>query len=484
VKRLGWLMLLLLYPRLLVAQEADPRELEGRHWYGLYFNEQKAGYAVHELKVDDAGTVVVTEDAVFNVNMGQIAQRMRVFTQRTYAAGGDLVSINMSVEDPSGTKQFIAATDAEIMMFRTIRGEDRTEEVRARPAESLSDVLRQYELVTNGPAVGDEISFTMFEPLYAQEVTGTSRIEAIHEKVIDGERRTVYEVHSVLDLVPVESVAMVLDNGVTYRDQVAGIIEMRLETEEEATKEVPVPDVVTSNAAHLDEPIADARTRESLTLRLRGPLGPEHLIEDARQSFMRDGDAFHFLGHRRNPGAVQAMELPLEALDDELAQWLEPSLYVQSDDERLIDKAAEIIGNETGAFEAAKLLNNWVFANVRKTFSARLSEALEVLENLEGDCTEHSVLFVGLARAAGIPAREVAGLVYVEAPEPGFYFHQWAKVWVGEWVDMDPTFDQVTVDATHIKLAVGDLLEQAQLIPIIGKIEAKVVDEAALAEAE
>lgn len=484
MKRLGWLMLLLLYPRLLVAQEVDPRELEGRHWYGLYFNEQKAGYAVHSLEVDDAGTVVVTEDAVFNVNMGQIAQRMRVFTQRTYAARGDLISINMSVEDPSGTKQFIGATDAEIMMFRTIRGDERTEEVRARPKESLADALRQYELITNGPSIGDEISFTLFEPLYAQEVSGTSRIAAIHEKEIDGEMRTVYEVHSMLDLVPVESVSLVLDNGVTYRDQVADIIEMRLETEEEATREVPVPDVVTSNAAILDAPIVDARSREALTLRLSGPLRPEHLIDDARQSFMPAGEAFRFLGHRRNPNAIQSLSLPLEDLDEELAKWLAPSLYVQSDDERLIDKAAEIIGDETDAFQAAQLLNNWVYANVRKTFSARLSEALEVLENLEGDCTEHSVLFVGLARAAGIPAREVAGLVYVDAPEPGFYFHQWAKVWVGEWVDMDPTFDQVTVDATHIKLAVGDLLEQAQLIPIIGKIEAKPIEEEAVAGAE
>jgi transglutaminase-like putative cysteine protease len=483
VKRLGWLMLLLLYPRLLVAQEVDPRELEGRHWYGLYFNEQKAGYAVHEIKVDDAGTVIVTEDAVFNVNMGQIAQRMRVFTQRTYAAQGDLISINMSVEDPSGTKQFIAATDAEIMMFRTIRGDERTEEVRARPQESLSDVLRQHELVTNGPAVGDEISFTMFEPLYAQEVTGTSRIAAVHQKEINGEMRTVYEVHSMLDLVPVESISLVLDNGVTYRDQVADIIEMRLETEEEATKEVPVPDVVTSNAAHLDAPIPDARTRESLALRLRGPLNHDHLIVDARQSIAPAGDSFHFLGHRRDPNTLQSSSMPMDVPPD-IAQWLEPSLYVQSNDARLIERAADIIGEESDALAAAKLINNWVFSNVRKTFSARLSEALEVLENLEGDCTEHSVLFVGLARAAGIPAREVAGLVYVEAPEPGFYFHQWAKVWVGEWVDMDPTFDQVTVDATHIKLAVGDLLEQAQLIPIIGKIEAKVISEEALAAAE
>ncbi len=74
-------------------------------------------------------------------------------------------------------------------------------------------------------------------------------------------------------------------------------------------------------------------------------------------------------------------------------------------------------------------------------------------------------------RAAGLPAREVAGLVYVEGVHPGFYFHQWAKVWVGKWIDVDPTFNQPLVDVTHIKLAEGDLFQQARIIPIIGQLK-------------
>ena len=105
-----------------------------------------------------------------------------------------------------------------------------------------------------------------------------------------------------------------------------------------------------------------------------------------------------------------------------------------------------------------------------------MTNALEVLKRLEGDCTEYSVLFIGLARAAGLPAREVAGLIYMTGSPPGFYFHQWAKVWVGKWIDVDPTFNQPIANATHIKLAEGDLFEQARLIPIIGRIQIEVVD--------
>ena len=124
-------------------------------------------------------------------------------------------------------------------------------------------------------------------------------------------------------------------------------------------------------------------------------------------------------------------------------------------------------------------LTKWVYDNVRTTYSAQLTNALEVLDLMEGDCTEHSVLFIGLARALGIPAREVAGLIYVDDVKPGFYFHQWAAVWVGRWIEVDPTFDQPVADATHIKLAEGDLFEQAKLIPVIGRLRIEVLDEPA-----
>ena len=46
---------------------------------------------------------------------------------------------------------------------------------------------------------------------------------------------------------------------------------------------------------------------------------------------------------------------------------------------------------------------------------------------------------------------------------------------MGQWVDMDPTFDQPAVDATHVKLAEGDLYRQARIIPIIGNLKIEVL---------
>ncbi|MCX5759672.1 MAG: transglutaminase-like domain-containing protein [Candidatus Hydrogenedentes bacterium] len=227
--------------------------------------------------------------------------------------------------------------------------------------------------------------------------------------------------------------------------------------------------VIVSNAATVDQPIEHPRTRDSLRLRISGPVMENHLFNDDRQHMaMKDGYVA-FSSKRVDPAGVQSVKRPVA--ETSVQQWLKPTLLVQSGDPRLIAKAKEVAGNEQGAFAASTALCHWVYKYVKTTYSARLSNALEVLDDPQGDCTEHSMLFVGLARAAGIPAREVAGLIYVSDPQPAFYFHQWAMIWAGKWVDVDPTFDQPVADVTHIKLAEGDLYEQAKLIPVIGRLK-------------
>ena len=65
--------------------------------------------------------------------------------------------------------------------------------------------------------------------------------------------------------------------------------------------------------------------------------------------------------------------------------------------------------------KVATLLSKWVYRKVRKTYAANADNALAVLDQLAGDCTEHSLLFVALARSVGLPAREVGGLAYAKA---------------------------------------------------------------------
>ena len=171
----------------------------------------------------------------------------------------------------------------------------------------------------------------------------------------------------------------------------------------------------------------------------------------------------------RRPEETGARRIPIE--DESLAEFLRPSLLVQSDDEKIREVAASIAGDETNSLAAAELINRWVFDNVEKKITFSLPSAVEVLDSREGDCNEHTTLFVALARAVGIPSKIAIGLVYHKG---SFYYHAWPEVYVGEWIAMDPTFGQSPADATHIKLLGGGLDQQSKLLQAIGKIELKV----------
>ena len=135
----------------------------------------------------------------------------------------------------------------------------------------------------------------------------------------------------------------------------------------------------------------------------------------------------------------------------EMLPYLAPSIYIQSDDPEIIQKANEIAGDEKNSWETAKKICQWVNKSIKdKNYKVGFGTAKQTLKDLQGDCSEHTVLFIGLARALGIPARISTGLVY---HKDAFYYHFWPEVFVGEWVAMEPTLGQLQADATHIQFS-------------------------------
>jgi transglutaminase-like putative cysteine protease len=83
---------------------------------------------------------------------------------------------------------------------------------------------------------------------------------------------------------------------------------------------------------------------------------------------------------------------------------------------------------------------------------------------------------VALARAVGIPARQVYGLVYARYADgaDALYWHAWAEVRsAGEWIAIDPIFGQPVADATHVALGRG---AQEDAVGLLGALEVKGVE--------
>jgi hypothetical protein len=172
------------------------------------------------------------------------------------------------------------------------------------------------------------------------------------------------------------------------------------------------------------------------------------------------------------PSAFDA-RLPLVGTGDSaVAAALQPEALVQSDDPRIQAQARQIIGRERNAGRVAELLTRWVYSTLEKKITVSVPSAAQVLESRSGDCNEHTVLYVALARAAGLPARTAAGVVYLRGH---FYYHAWPEVWLGQWVAVDPTFGQFPADAAHLRFTIGGLARQMELIRLIGRLQLTVV---------
>jgi hypothetical protein len=173
------------------------------------------------------------------------------------------------------------------------------------------------------------------------------------------------------------------------------------------------------------------------------------------------------------PGAAPRLyQEHLPVVDTALAAELASEPLVQSDDPRIQAQARRIVGRERRAGAVAELLTHWVYGNLKKEITISVPSAVQVLEDRRGDCNEHTVLYVALARALGLPARTAAGLVYLRGH---FYYHAWPEVWLGQWVAVDPTFDQFPADASHLRFVIGGLARQVELLRLIGRVTVTVV---------
>jgi len=94
----------------------------------------------------------------------------------------------------------------------------------------------------------------------------------------------------------------------------------------------------------------------------------------------------------------------------------------------------------------------WVRDSIRPHVSFEMSTPQHVLLTRAGDCNELTQVFVALARARGLTARPVSGLLYVDGK---FYYHAWAEVLLKDWVPVDPMLGQAPADAAHIRLMQG-----------------------------
>jgi hypothetical protein len=176
---------------------------------------------------------------------------------------------------------------------------------------------------------------------------------------------------------------------------------------------------------------------------------------------------------REDSSALQAAyRLPRGARSGMMALFLDAEPLLEVRDAEIQALARRLRGSEADPRVVAKRINQWVHDSLKKEITVGVPSAIATLHAREGDCNEHTQLYVALARAAGIPARVAAGLTYLDGK---FYYHAWPEVWLQKWVAVDPTFGQFPADASHLRFTVGGLGRQADLLRLMGALHIDVL---------
>ncbi|WP_273382822.1 transglutaminase-like domain-containing protein [Actinobacillus porcinus] len=109
----------------------------------------------------------------------------------------------------------------------------------------------------------------------------------------------------------------------------------------------------------------------------------------------------------------------------DVAQYLKPSLHIKTDG--IVKQYADkIVGHEQNPLKKAELIHQWIVNNMERDNSVLGCgdgdvEKILTTGVLKGKCTDINSVFVALARASGIPAREVFGIRLGQAIKMGEY---------------------------------------------------------------
>ena len=205
-------------------------------------------------------------------------------------------------------------------------------------------------------------------------------------------------------------------------------------------------------------PVVDTKATTTMRLKIRtkGRQIDERLIKELESPYQkvesRGTDSLVLTVQRRPNEEWVGTSLPINA--PELAPDLRPSREIRPDDPQIQAKAREIAGTEKDAWKVACKLADWTFSNLKwKLVEHR--DSTETLAAREADCLEFSQLYIAMARSLGLPARLVTGFAWSAGIFTG---HAWVEVFVGKWVELDPTLGSHSVGAFHIRETSGQVL--------------------------
>ncbi len=144
--------------------------------------------------------------------------------------------------------------------------------------------------------------------------------------------------------------------------------------------------------------------------------------------------------------------------DDASADWITPSVFIDSDNYNIQEKAHQLYVKTRTIEENVKSISDFItghieFNHKHKQTPPASRKASATLLHQKGVCINFSRLFIALCRASGIGARSVSGVVLSrEHPDRYDFHHEWAEYLDEDrvWHPIDLTYEQ-TLNLSDIR---------------------------------
>jgi len=465
--RLGAIEKIFSRPRTLAASDIKaPADKET--WMNIFQDSSKIGFSHTRLSAE-VGGYRLQESVRMRINTMGMVQDINLKTRGRFKPDFSLADFDFEIHSGRFNFSVSGSVSGNVMTVETTgAGKSRRTDIplKAKPylLSAITAALAAAELNT-----GDRYTFDIFDPATMGQTPVLVEVMGREETGMLGARTSATKIS--LNFKGTSQLAWIDSDGNILKEK--GILGIRLEktTRKDAlqslsaaagtdlTQAASVPSNV--RLEHLDR-------LAKLVLEIDG-------IED--DNLQLDGGRQTFNGHVLTVARESLQNLAAEIDVNRLASlekiFLRPGPFIESDDQKIRTLVLDIVGNESVALKKVRLLVDWVHRNIDKRPVLSLPDALSTLENRVGDCNEHAVLLAAMARAAGIPCRIEAGLVYLKGR---FYYHAWNVVYLGRWVTVDAVFGQIPADVSHIRFVTGAPNQQLDLMGIIGKIKLKIIN--------
>ena len=468
---------------------------QARQSYGLYMMGRKVGYMTMNFDIqrqrDARGAwrdvAVSSSEAVLRLRSAdpKSAPDMEMKQSSTFALSGDgalLAGQQRTLENGRPTTYRLilpAKSNTKTAQLETFSGGKRVLRTVDAPRENLEQSRRMMNWLRSQPKSGATFSY-LSTSLDGNGINESETMIFQHQKMLawGGLKVPIYAVR--MSSKGVDFDADLRANGMFVSGKIAGIIDVRAE-ENAIARDMSQAgvDLLAASLIKVDKRLGDPRELQTLTLGVSGVT--LEIPQSKRQKIVKVNGQTRLQLRAEAPG-----NFPQVLAAAQRRKFIASTTSIQSDESSIRQLAARILAqpivggpstlpaDADATLRKSEKLARWVYFNLGKSMSANSSTALQILATKKGDCTEHALLFTTLARAAGIPAREVTGLAYVETPAPTFGWHAWAEVHNGrEWISVDPTWNEVRIDASHIKFA--DDEDDFRWTRAMGKLKLNVV---------